>query len=350
MKKFIKFAQTKNQRVLGGGRKGSIHLNIFEKIISLENLFLAWKEFKKGKNKKEDVREFNLNLEENIFQLHQELKDNTYKHSNYTAFYITDPKLRHIHKACVRDRVLHHAVFRILYFIFNKGFIFDSYSCRLNKGTHRAARRLKVFCRRSSRNNSKNFFALKCDIKKFFDSVDQKILIDLITRKIKDRNVLCLLQVIIGSFCCKENCGLPIGNVTSQLFANIYLNQLDQFVKHNLKIKRYLRYCDDFVILSQNQSELFTLVNTISNFLSKQLRLTLHPNKIIIRKYRQGIDFLGYVVRPYCVNLRTKTKKRILKKVNKNNLPSYLGVLKHCNGYKIKKRVLANLYQKVKTM
>src|SRR3989344_2406155 len=149
-----------------GGDKGISH-SIFEEIISLENLFLAWKEFKKGKSKKKDIQEFEFNLEDNLFQLHQELKDKIYRHSPYTAFYITDPKLRHIHKACVRDRILHHAVFRILYPIFDRQFIFDSYSCRLGKGTHRAITRLKSFCQKLSQNNSRNIFALKCDIKKF---------------------------------------------------------------------------------------------------------------------------------------------------------------------------------------
>ena len=130
---------------------------------------MAWKEFKKGKRKKVDVQEFEFNLEDNLFQLHRELKDRTYQHSNYTAFSVNDPKPRKIHKAIVRDRVLHHAIFRILYPIFDKGFIFDLYSCRIGKGTRRAVNRLEKFCRKLSRNNTKNIFALKCDIKRFFN-------------------------------------------------------------------------------------------------------------------------------------------------------------------------------------
>ncbi len=289
--------------------------------------------------KKVDVQEFNFNLEDNLFQLHQELVNKIYQHSNYTSFYVTDPKLRHIHKACVRDRILHHAVFRILYPIFDRSFIFDSYSCRLRKGTHKAVRRLKSFCNKLSRNNYKNIFALKCDVKKFFDSIDQEVLLKLIKKKIQDGDTLWLIERIIKSFKTKENNGLPIGNVTSQLFANIYLDEFDQFVKHNLKVKYYLRYCDDFVILNENANQSLKMIDNISNFLVNNLTLSLHPNKIIIRKYRQGIDFLGYVVRPHCVTLRTKTKKRIFKKVNKINLQSYLGVLKHCEGWKIEKKI-----------
>jgi len=130
--------------------------NIFGELISIENLFLAWQEFHRGKKNKPDVQKFEYNLEDNIFELHQELKIKTYRHSHYTSFYIQDPKLRHIHKANVRDRVLHHAVFRILYPIFDKSFIFDSYSCRLEKGTHKAIDRLQKFAIKVSRNNTKN--------------------------------------------------------------------------------------------------------------------------------------------------------------------------------------------------
>ena len=322
---------------------------IFKEIISLGNLFSAWREFKKGKRNKIDIQQFEFNLEDNLFKLHLELSAKIYQHSHYTAFNVCDPKPRRIHKAIVRDRVLHHAIFRILYPIFDKSFIFDSYSCRTGKGTHRAVKRLEKFCQQLSKNNTKNIFALKCDIKKFFASVDQEILLELIKKKIVDKNAVWLIKKIIKSF----KSGLPLGNVTSQLFANIYLNELDQFVKHMLKAKYYLRYCDDFIILSDNAGYLQNLIPAINNFLQENLNLCLHPNKIIIRKYRQGVDFLGYVVLPYYKILRTKTKKRMFKKIEKKfkdleegliskessnqSLQSYFGILKHCEGYKIKK-------------
>lgn len=324
-------------------------------MISLENLFLAWQEFRRGKRSRLDVQWFEFNLENNLFQLHQELKAKIYHHSNYTPFCIQDPKLRRIHKASVYDRVLHQAIFRILYPIFDKRFIFDSYSCRLNKGVHRNVNRLEKFARRLSKNNRKNIFALKCDIKKFFDSVDQNILLELIKKKIQDNNIIWLIEKIIKSFEKEKGKGLPLGNVTSQLFANIYLNEFDQFVKHKLKIKHYLRYCDDFVILAKDKKYLIDLVYLIDNFLKEELKLSLHSGKIIIRKYHQGIDFLGYVVLPHYRVLRIKTKKRIFKKIKKRHqnlqagliseesfnqsLQSYLGILKHCQGYKIQKRI-----------
>lgn len=212
-------------------------------------MFLAWNEFKRGKSKKRDVREFELSLEDNIFQLHADLVAGIYRHSPYMAFYITDPKLRHIHKAEVLDRVLHHAIFKILYPIFDPTFIFDSYSCRFGKGTHQAVKRFQKFTETLSRNNSRDIFVLKCDIKKFFDSVRHGILLDLVQEKIKDDDALRLVKKVISSFEKTPGAGLPIGNVTSQLFANVYLNKLDYFIKHNLRAAYYIRYCDDFIIL-----------------------------------------------------------------------------------------------------
>ena len=143
--------------------------NSFSKIISLENLFKSWKEFRRGKRKKLDVQEFEQYLEDNLFELHNELKNKTYRHSDYTSFNISDPKPRHIHKAYVRDRIVHHAVYRILYPIFDKSFVYDSYSCRLNKGTHKAVNRLGLFARKVSQNHTQASWALKCNIKKYFD-------------------------------------------------------------------------------------------------------------------------------------------------------------------------------------
>ncbi len=321
--------------------------NLYSKIISSENLLKSWKGFRKGKRGKIDVQEFERHLEDNLFTLYNELQTGTYRHSNYTSFYITDPKLRHIHKAKVRDRIVHHAIYRGLYPIFDKGFIYDSYSCRDKKGTHEAVERLENFARKVSRNYTGPCFALKCDIKKFFDSIDHKILFKIIRKKITDKKTLNLILEIISSYSRereRETSGLPIGNLTSQLFANIYLSELDQFAKHILRIKSYLRYADDFIFLSRDRNELEELIPKIAVFLKNKLKLKLHPNKIIIRKLRQGIDFLGYVVLPHYRILRTKTKKRMLKKINNQNSASYLGLLKHCCGYKL----LVAIYCKAK--
>ncbi|TSC82888.1 MAG: RNA-directed DNA polymerase (Reverse transcriptase) [Parcubacteria group bacterium Gr01-1014_20] len=317
--------------------------NLFQETISPEKLFLAWKEFKKGKLTKKDVLGFEYNLETNIFALHRELKSKTYRHGNYYGFYINDPKSRHIHKAFVKDRVVHHALFSVLNPIFEPTFIYDSYSCRKNKGSHKGIDRLRKFALRVSENNTKSCFILKCDIKKFFESVNHEILTGVLERKIKDEEIMWLVKVIIESF----NPGIPIGNLTSQLFANIYLNKLDQFVKHKLKAKFYIRYTDDFVVVASNKEELAKWLSEIRTFLSQNLKLTLHPKKIILEKHHQGTDFLGYIQFPHHRLLRTKTKRRMLKKikkgVNEQSLQSYLGVLSHANGHKISEEI-KNLY------
>ena len=292
------------------------------------------------------MQDFEFAIEDNLFQLHNDLKHGAYKHNQYTPFYIIDPKLRHIHKATVRDRVVHQAIFRKLYPIFDKSFIHNSYSCRMDKGTHRGVYRLNEYCRKVSKNYRHTVYSLKCDIRKYFSSIDQIQLLELMKRKIYDAGAIELLDLIIKSYSQPFGIGIPLGNVTSQLFANIYLNKLDQFVKHKLKIKNYIRYCDDFIIVDREEKNLLKLIPQITNFLHEQLRLELHPNKIILRKLNQGVDFLGYVILPFHRVLRTKTKKRMFKKLFQNDNEarrlSYLGVLKHADAY--------NLSQKVKNM
>jgi len=314
---------------------------------------LAWQEFRKGKKKRKDVQEFEFNLEDNIFELYKDLKTKSYCHSNYKSFYIQDPKLRHIHKAVVRDRIVHHLVSKALQEIYDKTFIFDSYSCRIDKGTHRAVKRLEKLAFKTSQNYRRNFYVLKCDIKKFFDSVDHWILIKILEQKIKDKDFLWLIKEIINSFNKDKNKGIPLGNLTSQYFANIYLNQLDQFIKHQLKIKYYIRYTDDFVILDKDKEFLEKLIIPINNFLKNKLKLFLHPDKITVRKFRQGIDYLGYVSLPYYKVLRVKTKRRMFRKIQKKveefregkiseeslnqTIQSYFGILSHCDSYKLKR-------------
>lgn len=343
----------RNIKTINNGDTATI--NIFHNVVSLSNLLLAWKKFKKCKSAKKDVANFEFNLENNLFNLHDELINKTYNPDPYQAFFVYDPKKRHIHKAIVRDRVLHQAIFQFLYLIFNKHFIFDSYSSRIGKGTHKGSKRLSVLLKKTSKNWKSPIFALKCDVRKFFDSIDHRILFDLIRQKIKDEDILWLVNKILKSFEKYPGVGLPLGNVTSQIFANIYLNELDQFVKHKLKIKSYLRYADDFILIYKEKNLLLQNINEISEFLDINLKLKLHPNKICIRKIKQGVDFVGYVILPNSVVLRTKTKKRIMRKIKLLNtnlkegrikkekfdeiLASYFGVLKHCKSCKIRKEI-----------
>jgi RNA-directed DNA polymerase len=327
----------------------------FEEIVSVENLLEAWKEFEKGKKNKKDVQIFSMHLMDNIFSLNSELVNNTYKHEGYQAFKINDPKPRDIHKATVRDRLLHHAIYRKLYPFFDKIFIADSYSCRLNKGTHKSINRFMNFARKVSRNNTKTCWVLKCDIKKFFANIDHEILLDILKEYISDKKIILLLKNIIESFSVKTSTGLPLGNLTSQLFVNIYLNKFDQFAKHKLKAEYYIRYADDFVFLSEDKKWLERKITKIEKFLHEKLKLQLHPNKVSIKTLSSGIDFLGMIVFPKHKVLRTKTKQRMLRKIAKKfehlskglileeafnqSLQSYFGMLGHCNGLGIRKRI-----------
>ncbi|MGC9602916.1 MAG: reverse transcriptase domain-containing protein [Minisyncoccia bacterium] len=332
-----------------------IYKNIFERIISPENLFSAWDSFKSDKRGKPDVQSFEWNLERNIFQLHRDLKSKTYKHGPYKGFYITDPKLRHIHKATVRDRILHHAVFSVVNPVFEPTFIPTSFSCRVGFGTHKGVEVLEKIMREVSRNNTHPCFVLKCDVRKFFDSVSHEILLSIIKKRIKDVDALWLLESIVRSYESAPGKGIPIGNLTSQLFANVYMNELDQFVKHRLKVKHYVRYTDDFALVSESPEELEKLLNPISEFLENELALKLHPNKSILRSVCQGVDFLGYVIFPHHRLIRSKTKHRMFKKMEERmkkyetrkisklsfeqSIQSYLGVLSHANTRRLSERL-----------
>lgn len=231
----------------------------YQDIISVENLLAAWQEFIRGKRDKPDVQLFASALIDNILQLHQELVNKTYQHGGYYRFKISDPKPRDISKASVRDRLVHHAIYRILYPFFDKTFISDSYSCRVNKGTHKAINRFQQMFYQVSRNNTRTCWVLKLDIRKFFANIDHRILKEILARYIPDPDILWLLNNIIDSF----SPGLPLGNLTSQLLVNIYMNEFDQFVKHKLKVKYYIRYADDFVILDSSREVLTILLDSI---------------------------------------------------------------------------------------
>ncbi len=318
--------------------------HVYEHIISVENLLLAWTEFSKVKKSKKDVKEFKFRLMDSLTALHNDLKNKTYTHGQYEAFKVNDPKPRDIHKASVRDRVLHRAVYRILYPFYDNKFIFDSYSCRLGKGAHKALNRFRDFGKQSSFNHNKTVWILKGDIKKCFASIDQSILFEILKKNIKDRDVLILLRTIIKSFSSGHPYqGLPLGNLTSQLLVNIYLNEFDQFVKHKLKIKYYIRCADDFVFFSQDRIELENIMAMITYFLVDKLKLTIHPKKIFIKTLDSGMDFLGWVHFPYHRVLRTSTKWRMFRRLEESQkeetVASYLGMLSHGNAIKLKNKI-----------
>ena len=321
----------------------------YEDVISLDNLFSAWREFLCGKRGKEDVRTFSIHVIDNIISLHEALLNKTYIHDAYAGFFVHDPKRRHIHKASVRDRLLHHAVYRKLYPFFDNTFIYDSYSCRKNKGTHAAMNRFQSIFRMVSRNNSCICWVLKCDIRKFFENIEHKKLLSILDQYIPDKNIMWLLENIVDSYH-SGNCkgfGLPLGNLTSQLFANVYMNVFDQWIKHIVKAKQYIRYADDFVVLSSNRNYLYSLIQPISEFLREELSLELHPNKVCMQTFTSGVDFLGWTHFSGHKTLCTKTKKRMFRKLQsrskENVFQSYLGLLSHGNAQKVEND-LRNMY------
>jgi len=317
----------------------------YEQIISVDNLLEAWKEFIRGKRKRKDVQEFERHLLHNILALHHGLVVETYTHGPYDAFKINDPKPRDIHKASVRDRLLHHALYRQLYPFFDRTFISDSYSCRLEKGTHRAMNAFRRHAYQESKNNTRTLWVLKCDIRKFFDSINQEMLIRILAERITDERIVQLLKNIILSFSSVgKGRGLPLGNLTSQLLVNIYMNEFDQFAKHRLKAKHYIRYADDFVFLSSDHEWLVSLLPRISDFLRDRLDLTLHPNKVSISTLASGVDFLGWVHFPNRRVLRTTTKKRMFRNIyekagEESTVASYLGLLTHGNAGKLRQQI-----------
>jgi len=316
--------------------------NTYETIISLCNLLEAWREFERGKRQRKDVQLFKRNLITNIISLHQDLKQKSYTHGHYHSFNISDPKPRNIHKATVRDRLLHHAIYRQLYPFFDKTFISDSFSCRKFKGTHKALKRFQIFANKVSKNDTKTLWVLKCDVKRFFDSIDHQILLSILKEYVVDREIILLLERIISSFHKNRlGKGLPLGNLTSQLFVNIYLNKFDQFVKHKLKANYYVRYADDFVIMSGDKQWLEEVLSKTKEFLHTELRLELHPNKVKIQTLSSGVDFLGWVHFSKHRVLRTTTKKRMFRNIELKErklevVQAYLGLLSHGNGRRLR--------------
>ena len=352
---------------------------------------MVWQEFSKDKKYKKDVSFFASNLFENLSDLNKDLKNKTYKHGSYEHFIVNDPKKRDIHKASVRDRIVHHILVQALYPYFDKKFIYDSYSCRIGKGTHRAIYRFDKFQRIVSKNNTKTCWVLKCDIKKFFANINHDILKEILKKYIQDENILWLLNQVIGSFCTRpclaknlsknkvvslftmaksdtnthisdsiyvqnmknsiyaiaeiKKVGLPLGNLTSQLLVNIYMNEFDQYVKHRLKVKYYIRYADDFVVLSEDEKYLEDMREQMKDFLKNDLKLNMHPDKVFIKTIYSGVDFLGWVQFSKHRVLRTSTKRRMFRNITKKQksktIVSYLGMLSHGNTYKLRKKIIS---------
>ncbi len=298
--------------------------NLYQQVCDLENLKLAHKKARKGKTLKSYVVEFEKNLKENLQIIRTELLFHSYRPLPLKTFILRDPKTRKISVSDFKDRIVHHAICNIIEPIFDNKFIFDSYANRKGKGSLAAIQRFNKFSRKVSHNatlvnNSKNIrgFCLKCDIKQYFDSMDHEKLLDIVAKSIKDKKLLFLLRTILKNHNSKQQGkGMPLGNLTSQFLANVYLNELDQYVKHKLKAKYYIRYVDDFVILHNNIDMLAKYKNQIIEFLNQNLLIQISESKTKIQPISRGVDFLGFKIFYYHKLLRKRNIRKCFRNIN----------------------------------
>lgn len=288
--------------------------NSFYKNLTYDKLMEAHKKSRKGKGYRKEVVLFNLKQEEYIMWLYEQLKKGTYKHGGYTQFYVTEPKLRKIEKSKYIDRIVHRwLVDNFLEPAFVPQFINTSFACLKDKGMHKAC-----FYVQNSMKHCKRvwneYYILKMDVAKYFDNINKKILLNIIKRKIKDEKIIWLIKEIL--YAQKREKGLEIGNYTSQMFANIYLNEIDQYIKHSLKIKYYCRYLDDSIVIVQTKEEAKKALEKIRKFLKENLELELNK-KTQIFKNKQGVNFCGYKINEYRLKIRDKGKRKLKNKVKK---------------------------------
>ena len=345
--------------------------DLYKKIYDFETLLFAYNKSKHGRRYSNEVLAYTVNLEENLIDTQNHLIYKTYEIGMYRQFYVNDPKKRLIMALPFRDRVVQWAVYYTLNPIFSKGYITDSYGCIEGRGSQQAIKRLQYWLRKFGR--GKKAYFLKLDISKYFFRVDHSILLDIMGRKINDPDTMWLLDKIINSedlgfglplgFSAHEtderlfDKGMPIGNLTSQMFANVYLNELDQYCKRELQIRHYIRYMDDIIIVSDSKELLHQYKDLITVYLDEKLRLNLN-NKTCIRPTTLGIDFLGYKVWATHVKLRkssARKMKRRIKHIQKQyangdigfdkanaTMQSYFGIMKHCDSLRLKRKILGS--------
>ena len=322
--------------------------SVFYSKLTFFNLLEAHKRACLNKGNKGEILKFNLHLEKHLINLMEEIRTDTYRVSNYSEFKVKEPKERTIRKLPYKDRIVHQwyiGEFIKPYIV--KRFISDSYACIEGKGTHKGVYKLQKYMRIMKRKYG-SYYVIKFDIKSFFESIDKDILFNILKRYISDKKLLSMTYKLVYENNNKK--GIPIGNYTSQYFANIYLNELDYYVKHDLKIKYYIRYMDDFVMLVESKDIAFKYFDMVNNFINSELNMKLNkksgyfPNKL-------GIDFLGYKVYETHILLRKRSKIKIKKKIKlykkgyisesnmKRILNSWYGHIKHSNSYNLRCKV-----------
>ncbi|MDR1903251.1 MAG: RNA-directed DNA polymerase [Treponema sp.] len=299
-----------------------IHPRPFDVVYSCENLYLAWYKVSKGKTKNTSIINFYRNLDQNLALIAQDLRNGTYIPGPYNQFLIKDPKERIISASAIRDRVVQHALMNLYDPVFDRSQIFDSYACRRKKGTQKSVLRAFHFskCFKTS-----GAYFLKMDVRKYFNSIDHEILKRLISKIIKDGRALQLFTTIIDSKNSASLKGIPIGNLTSQYFANHYLAAFDHYLKEKLHVKKYIRYMDDMLIFSDSKTALKSLYQEALNYTAEKLNLTLKP--AIIDSADKGAPFLGFLIKPRGIFLQKKSKKRYVLRLKEIEQKRGLGLL-----------------------
>jgi RNA-directed DNA polymerase len=309
-----------NGRFVGIAQPNNWELLMYVQVCGFDNLKLAEEKARKHKTLKPYVVKFEAELTKNLAQLQQELLSQAYRPRPLETFILRDPKTRTISKSDFRDRIVHHALCNIIEPLFDKQFIYDNYANRRGKGTFNAIKRFEKFKRKVSHNNTRTCYVLKADVKHYFDTVDHDILLSIVKRQIHDERVVWLIKTILDNHYVEApGKGMPLGNLTSQFFANVYLNELDQFVKHELRAKYYIRYVDDLVVLSNDKQTLASHQERINRFVLDQLALELHPDKTKILTLQNGVGFLG---------LRVFAQHKLLRKKNMRKFEHKLLVYK----------------------
>lgn len=328
--------------------------NQFEKYLTYDNLMKAHLECQKGKKSRPNVIKFNLKKEEYVKWLYEQLKTRKYRHSCYITFYVYEPKKRKIEAARYIDRVVHRWLFdNFLEPAFLPQMIDNTYACIPHRGMHKCVIDLQNAMRKCKKDFDE-YYILKMDARKYFQSINKDILMKIIERKIKDEDILWLIRQTLYNG--RTEPGIPIGNLSSQLFANLYYNEADQFIKHKLKVKYYFRYMDDSVILMKDKSELKKVKLEIEKFIYKNLDLEFN-SKTNIFKNKQGVNFCGYKINEYRLKLRDKGKRRIKNKVKilkmkikqgkltseeaKRSLCGHFGYIEMANTYNLKNKLFA---------
>jgi RNA-directed DNA polymerase len=327
---------------------------VYPLIYAFDNLYVAYLKARRGRRYDSDVLMFTEHLEEELLSIYHELESGTYRTGRYRFFTVREPKRREVAALPFRDRVVHHAISNVVEPFFDRGFIAHSYACRPGKGTHAGADQLTAWLRALGGRGIEPY-VLKADVSQYFASVDHGALISILERKIACHRTLKLLGHIIGS-AGKEGKGIPIGNLTSQLFANIYLNELDQFVKHGLRVRHYLRYMDDFIVLHEDKVRIRQWEYDIACFLRDTLKLELNT-KTRIYPAAQGIDFLGYRIWKTHRLLRKRSIRDMKQKLERfrrqyreqqisldrinASVRSWTGHARHANTYNLRRRLFA---------